>query len=77
MKLKTLANNQTIVELPNGIELFFSYQTPVAGRDAHGYFKTSRYYSRTTTRHINAYLDGRNAREMSQETIDGISINKL
>ena len=38
-------------------DLFFSYETPVAGHTIlDGYFKTDTYYSRTTSKHINQYL---------------------
>jgi len=34
----------------------FSYSTPVAGLDEKGFFKTSKKYSMTTTKHINKWL---------------------
>jgi len=57
MKLKRTGYNQTVVSLNNGAEVFFSYDTPVAGYHHElGYVKTDKYYSKTTSRHINNYL---------------------
>ena len=74
MKLKRIGYNQTVVNLNNGAEVFFSYDTPVAGRSAdYEYFRTKDYYSSTTTRHINKWLEGVNALEVSQEVINNIA----
>lgn len=57
MKLKKLGNNETLIVYNNGIEILFSYETPVAGHIiGEGYFKTDTYYSVTTSKHINKYL---------------------
>ena len=58
MELKSLAANRTVLIFNNGItEIFFSYETPVAGySDKLGFVKTKQWYSSTTTRHINKYL---------------------
>lgn len=70
MKLKQLGSNQTLLQFNDGNELFFSYETPVAGF-ANGYFRTGQHYSSTTTRHINNYLPGDyNVRTVPQEQID-------
>ena len=59
MKLHSFATNRTLLTFDDGTELFFSYATPVAGysRSLHGYFRTKSWYSSTTTRHINRYLN--------------------
>ena len=59
MKLTSFATNRTLLTFADGTELFFSYATPVAGysKSLHGYFRTSNWYSSTTTRHINRYLN--------------------
>jgi hypothetical protein len=47
----------TEVELPNGNTVLFSYATPVAVHiPGRGYFKTSSFYSRTTSKHIGQFL---------------------
>jgi len=58
MKLKSFATNRTLLTFDDGTEVFFSYQTPVAGYSKElGYIKTKSWYSSTTTRHINRYLN--------------------
>jgi len=82
MKLKSIASNMSEVEI-NGNYILFSYETPVAGRspfeEGDGFFKTSTYYSPTTSRHINKYfrnewdVDAKTeVREVSQEFINGL-----
>jgi len=71
MKLTRIGANQTCINHNNGTEVFFSYDTPVAVRlPNYEYLKTNVKYSVTTTRHINKWLDGVNAIEVSQETIN-------
>ena len=59
MKLHSFATNRTLLTFDDGTEVFFSYATPVAGysKTLHGYFRTNEWYSSTTTRHINRYLN--------------------
>ena len=58
MKLKSFATNRTLLTFDDGTEVFFSYQTPVAGySNKLGYIKTKSWFSSTTTRHINRYLN--------------------
>ena len=57
MILRQIGSNQPELSLNNGNSIFFSYETPVAGySDDIGFFRTATYYSKTTSRHINAYL---------------------
>ena len=58
MKLNPIGSNMTEVEV-NGKSIMFSYQTPVAGYDDQGAFRTSTKYSVTTSKHINSYLGGK------------------
>ena len=58
MKLQSFAVNRTLLSFDDGTEIFFSYETPVAGySNKLGYVKTNHWYSSTTTRHINRYLN--------------------
>ena len=58
MKLHSFAKNRTLLTFDDGSEVFFSYETPVAGYSKKlGYVKTNVWYSSTTTRHINRYLN--------------------
>ena len=68
MILKQIGSNQTELSLNNGNSIFFSYETPVAGySDDIGFFRTATYYSKTTSRHINAYLGDVEASEVPDQ----------
>ena len=58
MKLKQIGSNMTELTV-NGTSILFSYETPVAGYDNQGAFRTDQHYSSTTTKHINKYLGGK------------------
>ncbi len=74
MKLSPIAANRNIVTFNDGTEVFFSYETPVAGYSpVLGYVKTDKWYSSTTTRHINKYLT---CKELVT-TVDQAVINNL
>ena len=71
MKIRQLGSNQTLLITSEGEEFFFSYQTCVAGyTPGEGYFKTSTKFSRTTSKHINQYLEGVNATIVEQSDIE-------
>lgn len=61
MKLKPITSNMTLL-IVGDYEILFSYETPVAALHV-GYYPgllvTEKYWSRTTSRHINKWLDGR------------------
>ena len=76
MKLQQIAANRTVVTFPNYVEVFFSYNTPVAGYSPDlGYVKTNKWYSSTTTRHINKYLKDCTVKEVDQDIINKLVIN--
>ena len=58
MKLKNKGSNETEIRFKNGNVFFFSYDTPVAAYINRKYYKTSKYHSQTTSRHINRFLHG-------------------
>jgi len=58
MKLTNKGSNETEIRFKNGNIFFFSYETPVAARINSHYYKTSKHFSSTTTRHINRFLHG-------------------
>ena len=74
MQLHSYATNRTVLIFNNGTtEIFFSYETPVAGySDKLGYVKTDKWYSSTTTRHINKYLGDLKHTVVSQSVIDDL-----
>ena len=47
-----------------GLSILFSYQTPVAGWDDKGAFRTQEKFSATTSKHINKYLGGKDIGRM-------------
>ena len=56
MKLRKIRSNMTELTLNSGVCILFSYETPVAGWDSVGPFRTEYGYSLATTRHINQYF---------------------
>ena len=74
MELKSLAKNRTVLIFNRGItEILFSYETPVAGySNKLGYIKTDQWYSSTTTRHINKYIDDKAHTVVSQSVINDL-----
>ena len=74
MQLTPIAANQTSVTFNDGTEVFFSYKTPVAAYlPDRGYVKTEKFYSVTTSRHINKYLGALNYSQVEQETINNLT----
>jgi len=74
MKLRPLGSNKTEVELTDGTTVFFSYETPVALQDTHGnYFRTTDFWSVTTSKHINQWLKSRGAGYCDTLTQDNIN----
>jgi hypothetical protein len=72
MRLKPIAKNQTEITKMDGTLIFFSYDTPVACCIENQFYRTDKKWSVTTTRHINAWLDGRPAETVSQQWIDSM-----
>ena len=70
MKIKRLGASKTILALSSGSEIFYSYDTPVAAQVSGELFRTKEYYSRTTSKHITQYLNGRNAEAVPQSMIN-------
>lgn len=55
MQLKPIKANLTELHLANGDVVLFSYETPVAARTMEGPFKTDKWWSNTTSRHISTW----------------------
>lgn len=83
MKLTKISNNAHTLLLADGTEILFSYETPVAAfvhnfglnrsRCRFRWIKTEVSYSRTTSKHINAFLpDTEKALTVSQSTFDSL-----
>ena len=74
MKLNPIKSNMNEMILNKNITVLFSYKTPVAGWDEKGAFRTDKKYSKTTTKHINEYLGGKDiGRVVSQEYIESLT----
>ena len=75
MKLTPIAANQTEGSINDGTQIFFSYRTPVAAYlPERGYVRTERFWSKTTSRHINKWLQGvNNVSEVSQGVLDNLA----
>ena len=75
MQLTPIASNMTEVETSEA-RILFSYRTPVAayvfGNITEGYVRTEKWWSVTTSRHINKWLDGGTAKEVSQTYLDNL-----
>ncbi|MEN9917069.1 MAG: Prochlorococcus phage [Pseudomonadota bacterium] len=71
IELKPMGNNKTLL-IVNGMKVLFSYKTPVACEIGLQYYKTNKKFSKTTTKHINTWLDGVKAEEKNQEFFDGL-----
>jgi len=57
MKLTQITITSTQVSLADGTEVLFSYQTPVAALvPGRGWMRTKKFYSITTSKHINKWL---------------------
>ena len=71
MKLHPIAANQTQLDIGQGVEVFFSYQTPVAAFiPGQGYIRTNHKWSRTTSKHITKWLRGYAAQDVDQSVLD-------
>lgn len=56
MRLLNIRTNSNILELNSGKRVLFSYETPVALCTKGQWYKTDEYFSRTTSKHMNAAL---------------------
>lgn len=72
MKLRQIGPNQTEVILSPDKVVFFSYETPVAAIIDGKFYRTSKRFSVTTSKHINRWLDGRKAEEKPQSFFDSL-----
>lgn len=73
MRVEPIGSNMTQVTTRSHIVLV-SYRTPVAFEDrcSGQCYRTTEKHSRTTSKHINKWLDGRQAEEVSQDVCDNL-----
>lgn len=72
MKLKVLGQNKTEVDINGNISVLFSYNTPVAAHVNGAFYRTDKSWSRTTSKHINAWLAGAKAELKPQSYFDDL-----
>jgi len=74
MKIKKLGASKTLLSFPDKkIEIFISYDTPVAARLKNGdCIRTNKNWSRTTQKHITQYLSGLKAKKVEQSVLDNL-----
>ena len=71
MQLTPIASNMTEVETSEA-RILFSYRTPVAAYIyGEGYVKTEKWWSTTTSRHINKW-GAKDAKEVPQALLDNL-----
>lgn len=76
MKLNPVGSNQTEVEREGGVTVFYSYQTPVAAFvPGKGALVTNKRYSKTTSRHVNQFVQRTGA--LTQTSVDQGVIDQL
>jgi len=72
LNIKNVGSNMSELEV-GGKSILFSYQTPVAGYDDDGAFRSEDFFSVTTSKHINKYLGGKDVgRKVPQTYIEGL-----
>lgn len=72
LNIKNVGSNMSELEV-GGKSILFSYQTPVAGWDDQGAFRSEDFFSVTTSKHINKYLGGKDiGRKVPQSYIEGL-----
>lgn len=75
VKLRKINDNTHELEMGEGTEILFSYQTPVAAfvRGV-GYIATDAYHSKTTSAHINAWTGRKlpDTKRVPSELIDAL-----
>jgi len=72
MRVDSSLSNRTIIELED-MTILISYKTPVACFiSGEGFYRTDTFHSVTTSRHINQWLDGREALELPQNYFDSL-----
>ena len=75
IKLKPIKHNQNVVTVPNGAQILFSYETPVAIISADGTNTvTEQFHSVTTSRHINRFMQDLEYKKVSQDSLDNFKI---
>jgi hypothetical protein len=74
MEIRKQGPSATVASFADGAELFYSYETPVAGFiPGLGYFRTDAFFSRTTSKHVGKYVGHSGGRTLTQSTIAALA----
>ena len=74
LQLTQISANCAVVRNVKGIAVLFSYSTAVAvEHPKRGLLRTNQFYSKTTSRHINAWIGGRSFKIVPQAEIDKLA----
>lgn len=71
MKVRSIGANKTEVQT-SAVCILVSYETPVAAEVDGVYFRTDQFWSVTTSKHINQWLDGNEAQQRPQSFFDNL-----
>jgi len=71
MQLIPIGSNQTELHTERAT-ILFSYSTPVAAYVDGKYIRTGQSYSKTTSKHINRWLAGAQAKTVPQTELDAL-----
>lgn len=78
MKVTQFTTSSTEIELADGTCVLFSYSTPVAALvPGRGWLRTSKFFSATTSKHINKWIGKNMATNTQAVTVDQWEIEKL
>ena len=73
MSITRVRTTNATIHVFKDVTVLYSYATPVAAKDRHGTYRTSSWYSVTTTRHINEWLKREPmVKEMPQSFFDNL-----
>lgn len=67
MKLTRISPNFHVFTLSNDVEIYFSYETPIAFLTSEGVLVSENVWSRTTGKHINWIKNNRNITQVPNE----------
>ena len=77
MKVTPIGTNKTEVSLADGTEILFSYSQPVAALvPGRGWIRTNKFWSVTTSKHINKWLAD-NMGTTQSEAVDQWDLDQL
>jgi hypothetical protein len=77
MRLVNLTVTSTEIQLADGTEILFSYETPVAARiPGRGFVRTDKFYGKATKKHIEMWLKDKLGRDVVP-AVDQWELEKL